>query len=116
VVEPTSIFAIIRIPPTPYLSDLHLWHVATSSAMAEPFDVDQFTERCRDQLGFPPKPFQTAATKAIHEGKDTVLIAPAGAGKSYLFRSLSLAPGVSKKAMTLIISPLMALQKEQAEK
>lgn len=60
-------------------------------------------------LGFQFKPFQKKAVNAALSGKDSLIIAPTGSGKSlcYVAAALNL-PGT-----TIIISPLLSLIKDQ---
>jgi superfamily II RNA helicase len=84
--------------------------------MAIPFDNDQFRDAFVARHGFTAKPFQVDATRHLATREDVLVIAHTGAGKSALFTSLFLLPGVSKDAMVVIITPLKALQVEQTSR
>jgi superfamily II DNA helicase RecQ len=52
-----------------------------------------------------PFPFQLAATQSMLAGKDTVVIAPVGAGKSSISRLLLHDPSTPSDAMVIIVTP-----------
>ncbi|MEX0427714.1 ATP-dependent DNA helicase RecQ [Nocardioides sp. DS6] len=56
-------------------------------------------------------PGQEEATTALLEGYDVLLVAPTGAGKSLVYQ----VAGVLVKGLTLVVSPILALQKDQIE-
>lgn len=75
----------------------------------EEFAIDE----CQKVFGFSPKAEQLKAIEAVHDGKDCVLIAPTGWGKTLIFTlPLLLWPD----AVVLIITPLKALGEEQSRK
>jgi ATP-dependent DNA helicase RecQ len=84
--------------------------------MSEPFDREQVRIAFQDRLGYEARPFQVEAAKEIHDGNDLFLIAPTGYGKSGVFTSIFCPQSVSSSSMIVIITPLKALQKQQAEK
>lgn len=57
-----------------------------------------------------PFPFQVTATQSVRSGKDTVVIAPVGAGKSQIARLLLLDPSAPEDAMVIIVTPFENLQ------
>lgn len=59
--------------------------------------------------GHAPRPFQMEALNAVRDGKDVLLIAPPGAGKSNCYFLPTALLGLS----TLVISPLIALMDDQ---
>ncbi len=62
--------------------------------------------------GYPAfRPNQEAIVNAVLEGKDTLALLPTGGGKSICFQ----VPGLMKDGMCLVISPLIALMKDQVE-
>jgi DNA topoisomerase-3 len=64
-------------------------------------------------FGFPAfRPYQEAVCRAATEGKDLLLVMPTGAGKSLCYQL----PGLARGGTTLVISPLIALMEDQAEK
>ncbi|MFD6415197.1 RecQ family ATP-dependent DNA helicase [Streptomyces sp. NPDC060194] len=54
---------------------------------------------------------QTAAMTAVMEGRDTLVVMPTGAGKSAVYQ----VPGVLLDGPTVVVSPLIALQRDQVE-
>lgn len=82
----------------------------------ERFDEDQIQKACFERYGYRAKPFQIAAARSLHQGKDTVVIAPTGSGKSLVMTLPFLSKYTYRQAMVVVITPLKALQKEQAAK
>lgn len=63
-------------------------------------------------LGFPSlRPGQEEAIRSLLGGRDTVVVQPTGSGKSAIYQIA----GALLKGSTVIVSPLIALQKDQAE-
>ena len=98
------------------LSPLLVLNVTMPATMPPHFDENALTAACQTATGHTPLPFQVAATRVLHSRKDVILIAPTGAGKSLLFQLPLMVPGVSEQAMVVVITPLKALQVEQAAK
>jgi ATP-dependent DNA helicase RecQ len=61
-----------------------------------------------DQL----RPGQREVIEAVLEGRDTLAIMPTGAGKSLCYQL----PALHLEGMTIVVSPLIALMKDQADK
>jgi ATP-dependent DNA helicase RecQ len=57
------------------------------------------------------RPNQEAIVQAVLDGKDTLALLPTGGGKSICFQ----VPGLMKEGMCLVVSPLIALMKDQVE-
>ncbi|MSQ94585.1 MAG: DNA helicase RecQ [Gemmataceae bacterium] len=57
------------------------------------------------------RPLQEDAMRAVLEGRDSVLVLPTGGGKSLCFQ----APAVLRGGTTVVISPLIALMKDQVD-
>jgi ATP-dependent DNA helicase RecQ len=57
-------------------------------------------------------PGQAEAMRALLDGHDVLLIAPTGAGKSLTYQ----VPGVLLDGCTVVVSPLLALQRDQVER
>ncbi len=55
------------------------------------------------------RPHQQKACESVIEGKDLLLVMPTGAGKSLCYQL----PGIARKGVTLVISPLIALMEDQ---
>lgn len=66
----------------------------------------------RDEFGYDAlRPGQEAAMRAVLDGHDTLAVLPTGSGKSAIYQIASLLlPGP-----TIIVSPLIALQRDQVE-
>ncbi len=63
-------------------------------------------------LGFPSlRPGQREAIQSLMEGRDTLLVQPTGSGKSAVYQLA----GALLEGATVIVSPLIALQKDQAD-
>ena len=75
--------------------------------------VDQLLELGRDVLGIKDyRPGQREALEHIMAGKDVLAVMPTGSGKSLLYQLPSLVlPG-----LTVVVSPLIALIKDQVDK
>ncbi|MGW4485037.1 RecQ family ATP-dependent DNA helicase [Amycolatopsis sp. NPDC004368] len=58
---------------------------------------------------FSLRPSQVAAAEAVAAGRDTLAVLPTGSGKSAIYQVAGLARG----GLTLVISPLIALQRDQ---
>jgi ATP-dependent DNA helicase RecQ len=89
--------------------------VSFSESESEP-TVGGFTTSCRDVLqetfGFSTfRPGQEQALEAVGASRDTLVIMPTGSGKSLCYQIPALVlPGV-----TLVVSPLIALMKDQVD-
>jgi len=57
------------------------------------------------------RPFQEEAIRASLEGRDLVLVLPTGGGKSLCFQG----PALVRPGLTLVVSPLIALMKDQVD-
>ncbi len=69
--------------------------------------------RLREHFDF--RSFRPGQVEAMHltlEGVDTVVIMPTGSGKSLCFQL----PGLELEGMTVVVSPLIALMKDQADR
>jgi ATP-dependent DNA helicase RecQ len=77
-----------------------------------PFSSMEFQALLRQQFGFDAfRPGQERIIRDLLNGRDVLAVLPTGAGKSLVFQlAAQLLPGV-----TLVVSPLIALMKDQAE-
>ena len=57
------------------------------------------------------RPFQERAIKSILADRDTLLVLPTGGGKSLCFQ----APALVRPGLTVVVSPLIALMKDQVD-
>ncbi|MGM9788398.1 MAG: DEAD/DEAH box helicase, partial [Candidatus Cryptobacteroides sp.] len=57
------------------------------------------------------RPLQKQVIDSVLEGKDTLALLPTGGGKSLCFQL----PQLMKDGLALVISPLVALMKDQVE-
>ncbi|WP_431922158.1 RecQ family ATP-dependent DNA helicase [Nonomuraea jabiensis] len=76
-------------------------------------DVGAQCERmARKALGLTDlRPGQLAAMTALAEGRDTLVVMPTGSGKSAIYQ----VPALLLRGPTLVVSPLVALQRDQVE-
>lgn len=57
------------------------------------------------------RPLQGEIVKAISEGEDSLVLLPTGGGKSICFQ----VPALMKEGLCLVVSPLIALMKDQVD-
>lgn len=82
-----------------------------------PPDVAAIEAFVRERWGFPAlREHQRNAIDALVGSSDDVLVAlPTGEGKSVLFQAPALHQGLASRRLTLVISPLRALMRDQVE-
>lgn len=61
------------------------------------------------------EPLQENAARAAVEGKSVLAVFPTGGGKSVTFQVPALMAGETEKALTVVISPLQSLMKDQVD-
>ena len=80
-----------------------------TSPRHETIDIAQ---AARKLLKFPSlRPGQEQAIRSLLEGRDTLLVQPTGSGKSAVYQIA----GALREGSTIVVSPLIALQKDQAD-
>ena len=73
----------------------------------------QLPKLLAESFGFTAfRPYQQAVCEAVVAGHDALLVMPTGAGKSLCYQL----PGIERGGLTLVVSPLIALMEDQAEK
>src|SRR5436309_4573727 len=74
--------------------------------------IDQLKQLVQKDWGHPSfRPLQEEAMRAVLDGRDSLLVLPTGGGKSLCYQ----APAVLRGATTVVISPLIALMKDQVD-
>src|SRR3954452_1659677 len=75
-------------------------------------DWRELKQVVREHFGFRRfRPGQERAVQAAMEGKDTIVIMPTGSGKSLCFQL----PALALEGTTVVVSPLIALMKDQTD-
>jgi len=75
-------------------------------------DAIDISQAARKLLKFPSlRPGQEEAIRSLLDGRDTLLVQPTGSGKSAVYQIA----GALREGSTLVVSPLIALQKDQAD-
>src|SRR5438477_1857431 len=74
--------------------------------------IDQLKETIARCWGFNSlRPLQDEAMRAVLDGRDSLVVLPTGGGKSLCYQ----APAVHRGGTTLVVSPLIALMKDQVD-
>src|SRR6478609_2401425 len=74
--------------------------------------LDQLKQIIQKHWGFASfRPLQEDAMRAVLDGRDSLLVLPTGGGKSLCFQ----APAVLRGGTTIVLSPLIALMKDQVD-
>jgi ATP-dependent DNA helicase RecQ len=77
-----------------------------------PYALDQLLAVIEQHWGFRAlRPLQEQAMRAVLEDRDSLVVMPTGGGKSLCFQ----APAVFRRQTTVVISPLIALMKDQVD-
>src|SRR3954447_2075645 len=76
-------------------------------------NVQDRADALLQQLGFTSwRPGQKEAVEAGLEGRDSLIVMPTGGGKSLCYQL----PGLATEDLTIVVSPLIALMRDQWEK
>lgn len=86
------------------------------AVMPPEIDVSSLKRECRTTFGYVPKKFQIDGTVSILKGDDTVIIAPAGSGKSLLLHLMLMVPNGRPQSNVCDSYPTQSLQVEQTQK
>src|SRR5436309_6878992 len=74
--------------------------------------MDQLLQVIKRHWGFSAlRPLQERAMHAMLEGRDSLVVLPTGGGKSLCYQ----APAVLRGGTTVVVSPLIALMKDQVD-
>ncbi len=74
--------------------------------------LDRVREVVRRTFGFPTlRPLQERAIRAALAGRDGLIVLPTGGGKSLCYQ----APALVREGLTLVVSPLISLMKDQID-
>ena len=84
----------------------------TSRSRRSVSDLDKALAIARERFGYAGlRPGQQEAIESVLAGRDTLAVMPTGSGKSAIYQI----PAVAMPGPTVVISPLIALQKDQME-
>jgi ATP-dependent DNA helicase RecQ len=76
------------------------------------FSSDPLTAKLKEVFGFPKfRPLQREIIEETLAGKDALAILPTGGGKSLCYQL----PALTRPGLTLVVSPLIALMKDQVD-
>jgi len=74
--------------------------------------MSSFKEILQQYWGYPDfRPMQEDIIRSVYEGRDTLGLMPTGGGKSITFQ----VPGLCMEGITLVVTPLIALMKDQVD-
>ena len=79
-------------------------------------DLDTKIDDAASYFGVNFKEEQRQAIKYFLSGKDTFVILPTGFGKSLCYQCLPIAIGSHESPIIIVVSPLIALIKDQVQK
>jgi ATP-dependent DNA helicase RecQ len=74
--------------------------------------LDNARTMLRERFGYPDfRPSQIRAIQSVVSGRDTLIVLPTGGGKSLCYQ----VPALLRDGMTVVISPLISLMKDQVD-
>ncbi|MEP6781633.1 MAG: ATP-dependent DNA helicase RecQ [Gemmatimonadaceae bacterium] len=74
--------------------------------------IDEARNLLREKFGYPDfRPPQIRAVQAVLAGRDSLIVLPTGGGKSLCFQ----VPALMREGLTLVVSPLISLMKDQVD-
>jgi ATP-dependent DNA helicase RecQ len=80
--------------------------------MTPPSTLDDARAALRQHFGYPDfRPGQTEAVESVLQGQDTLVVLPTGGGKSICYQ----VPALMLPKLTIVISPLISLMKDQVD-
>src|SRR4029453_12776232 len=88
-------------------------HVAACAAVARPADMGALRRTMNSVFGFDEfRPGQGEVIRSAMSGRNTLAIMPTGAGKSLCYQL----PALHLPGMTIVVSPLISLMKDQVDR
>ncbi|MEP6766295.1 MAG: ATP-dependent DNA helicase RecQ [Gemmatimonadaceae bacterium] len=86
--------------------------MSVTSPRASLGNIDEARNLLRDKFGYPDfRPPQIRAVQAVLAGRDSLIVLPTGGGKSLCFQ----VPAIMREGLTLVVSPLISLMKDQVD-
>ena len=83
------------------------------AAATAPITAEALRSTLRDRFGLEDfRPGQEQVIRAVLDGNDAITVMPTGAGKSLIYQL----PALHLPGLTLVVSPLIALMKDQTDK
>jgi ATP-dependent DNA helicase RecQ len=80
--------------------------------MTHPHTLEGARAALREHFGYPAfRPGQEAAVESVLAGRDTLVVLPTGGGKSLCYQ----VPALMLPKLTVVISPLISLMKDQVD-
>ncbi|MDQ6611765.1 MAG: DEAD/DEAH box helicase, partial [Gemmatimonadota bacterium] len=90
----------------------YLFGMPATSLHALTKNLDEARALLRDKFGYPDfRPPQIRAVQAVLAGRDSLIVLPTGGGKSLCFQ----VPALMRDGLTLVVSPLISLMKDQVD-
>lgn len=103
-----NVLRILRNTPCPEKCEYCRKSLDIQDALKRFFNYDSFRL-------FAGEPLQEKAVQAAVDGKSLLAVFPTGGGKSLTFQLPALMAGQSMKGLTVVISPLQSLMKDQVD-